>query len=115
MAESISKLAGKTLLISIPTLFGDAKCRPCTLVGAEIHGMWLRSEALTGRLLPSDNPFAAAEPIAFVPFAHVAAVLIATVPPGQVAGTVTKAENAAPADQRPRAKSGERRSKKRKA
>jgi len=116
MTESISKLAGKTLLVSIPTLFGDVKCRPCTLVGAEIHGMWLRSEELTGRLLPSDNPFAAAEPIAFVPFAHVAAVLIATVPPGQVADTTAKADDAPPADdQRPIAKSGKRQSEKRKA
>jgi hypothetical protein len=116
MVESISKFAGKTLLVSIPTLFGDVKCRPCTLVGAEIHGMWLRSEELIGRLLPSDNPYASAEPITFIPFTHVAAVLIATVPPGQVADTAAKATDAAPAvGRRPRAKSGEPLSEKRKA
>jgi hypothetical protein len=107
MADSISKFAGKTLLVSIPTLFGDIKCRPCTLVGAEINGLWLRSDELIGRVLPSDHPIASAAPIAFVPFTHVAAVLVATVPPGQSAAAPAKTAPAvAP---RPGGKSRERR------
>jgi hypothetical protein len=72
---------GRTLLVSIPALFADGVCRPFTLRGADLHGLWLQSDELTRRLLPKDQQDLATIPAAvFVPFAQIAGVLVAAAP-----------------------------------
>jgi hypothetical protein len=77
----ISHHLGRTVLVSIPALFADGVCQPYTLRGADLHGLWLQSDALTRRLLPEDQQDLATIPTAvFVPFAQIAGVLVATGP-----------------------------------
>ena len=94
MIPNLARYLNKTVLVSIPALFGDALCRPYKLLGAELNGLWLQSEELTNRLLPPEAAdFARLEPVVFVPFAQMAGVLVATgvpeppaaaaAPPGQ--------------------------------
>jgi hypothetical protein len=74
----ISRYLNKTVFVAIPALFDDGACRPFTLLGAELHGLWLQSDELTRRLLPKDKQDLAATPAAvFVPFAQIAGVLVA--------------------------------------
>jgi hypothetical protein len=77
--NNIARYLNKTVLVSVPALFEDGVCRPFTLLGAELHGLWLQSEELTRRLLPEDKrDLAATTPTAvFVPFAQIAGVLVA--------------------------------------
>src|ERR1700738_738250 len=79
MIPNLARYLNKTVLVSIPALFGDALCRPYKLLGAELNGLWLQSEELTNRLLPPEAAdFARLEPVVFVPFAQMAGVLVAT-------------------------------------
>ncbi len=84
MVESISRHIGRALLVSIPAVFDDIRCRPCVLIRAEIHGLWLRSDELTRRLAPAEGDYTAAEPVVFVPFTQIAAVLAPTRAPSPV-------------------------------
>jgi hypothetical protein len=82
MPPTIARYLNKTVFVAIPALFEDGVCRPFTLLGAELHGLWLQSDELTRRLLPADKrDLAAAAPAVFVPFAQIAGVLVATGPP----------------------------------
>jgi hypothetical protein len=100
MIPKITRYLSKTILVSIPALFQDGACRPFTLLGAELHGLWLQSDELTQRLLPRDKQdLATTAPAAvFVPFAQIAGVLVATGPaPDQAdtaAGGRTRAKSA---------------------
>ena len=69
-------------MVSVPALFNDGACREFTLLGAELHGLWLQSDELKRRLLPGDQQHLAATATAavFVPFAQIAGVLVATGP-----------------------------------
>jgi hypothetical protein len=82
MTPKISQFFNRTVMVSIPALFDDGACRPFTLLGAELHGLWLQSDELTRRLLPGDQEHLAATATAavFVPFAQIAGVLVATGP-----------------------------------
>jgi hypothetical protein len=82
---NISRYLNKTVSVSIPVLFEDGKCRPYTLLGAELNGLWLHSAELTNRLLADDqHDLAALAPIVFVPFAQIAGVLVASGMPASV-------------------------------
>jgi hypothetical protein len=86
MPSNLASYLNKTILVAIPALFDDGVCRPFTLLGAELHGLWLQSDELTQRLLPADKRElgAAAAAAVFVPFAQIAGVLVAYRPaPGQ--------------------------------
>jgi hypothetical protein len=79
---AITRLIGTTVLASIPALFSDGACRPYRLVGAELNGLWLQASELTERLVRDEmREIADTEPVAFVPFTQIAAVLIPTTPP----------------------------------
>lgn len=81
MTPNVARYLNKTIHISIPALFEDGACRRFTLLGAELHGLWLQSDELTRRLLRGDERgLAATSPAVFVPFAQIAGVLIAGVP-----------------------------------
>jgi hypothetical protein len=75
-----------TILVSMPTLFHDSKCRPFKLLGVELPGVWLQSDELTTRLLPEHmDQYATAGPAVFVPFAHIAGILVPTARPATAA------------------------------
>lgn len=79
MTPNVSKYLNKTILVSIPTLFQDGKCRPFKLLSTDLNGLWLESDELAMRLLPDQfQHYASAEPVVFVPFAQIAGVLVAT-------------------------------------
>ena len=79
MAPKLSRYINDDILVSIPALFDDGKCRAFTLLGVELNGLWLQSDELAERLLCSDTrEYQFAGPLAFVPFAQIAAVLFAT-------------------------------------
>lgn len=79
MTPKVGRFLGRTVLVSIPALFGDAVCRPYKLMGFELVGLWLQSDDLSQRLLPEEaRDLAAAAPVVFVPFAQIAGVLVPT-------------------------------------
>jgi hypothetical protein len=82
MTPNVARYLNKTVFVSIPALFDDGVCRPFTLLGAELNGLWLQSDELTRRLLAGhegDLP-ATSAPAVFVPFAQIAGVLVAGAP-----------------------------------
>lgn len=83
MTPKIGKFLGRTVLVSIPALFSDGACRPFTLLGFELHGLWLQSNELNERLLSEETrEFGYETPAVFVPFAQIAGVLVPTAPGG---------------------------------
>jgi hypothetical protein len=92
VTPKIGRLLGRPVLVSIPALFSDGVCRAYTLVGFEVHGLWLQSQELNERLLAKEmREIAEASPVVFVPFAQIAGVLVPTNLP------VTPPQEAAPA------------------
>jgi hypothetical protein len=88
MTINFKRYINKTILVSIPNLFHDAKCHPFKLLGVELPGVWLQSDELTTRLLPEQmTQYAAAGPAVFVPFAHIAGILVPTTQPAAAAPT----------------------------
>ncbi len=84
MPLNIARYLNKTILVSIPELFEDGKCRAFKLMGAELNGLWLQSDELTQRLLSDDRQdLASLAPVVFVPFAQIAGVLVATGMPAE--------------------------------
>jgi hypothetical protein len=97
MTPKISQYLNKTVLVAIPALFDDGKCRAFTLVGVELHGLWLQSDEITERLLQSNaRAYASTAPAIFVPFAQIAGVLVGTRPPAAANAPASKAAAAAP-------------------
>ncbi|MGF6408377.1 hypothetical protein [Paraburkholderia sp. MM5482-R1] len=82
MVPNVARYVNKTVFVSIPALFEDRVCRPFTLLGVELHGLWLQSDELTDRLLPEEKRdlVTKASMVVFVPFAQIAGVLVATGP-----------------------------------
>jgi hypothetical protein len=82
MTPKVSQYINKTILVSIPVLFDDGRCRPFKLIGVEISGLWLQAHDLAERLLPEAmRNYSTAEPVVFVPFAQIGGVVIPTRPP----------------------------------
>jgi hypothetical protein len=82
MTPKVNQYINKTILVSIPVLFDDGRCRPFRLIGVEVPGLWLQAHDLAERLLPEAmQNYVTAEPVVFVPFAQIAGVVIPTRPP----------------------------------
>lgn len=83
MTPNLAQYLNRTILVSIPSLFEDRMCRYFKLIGAELNGLWLQSDELTNRLLSDEASahIAQMEPVVFVPFAQIGAVLVPTGPP----------------------------------
>ena len=78
MIPNVTHYLNRTVFVSIPAIFEDRACRAHKLLGVELNGLWLQSDELTDRLLPHDRKeLASRAPVAFVPFAHIAGVLVA--------------------------------------
>jgi hypothetical protein len=72
----------KTVLVAIPSLFADAEARPCRVVALEAFGVWLVSNDLNKRVLPSATRDKGEAGLAvFVPFAQIAAIVPIVPPP----------------------------------
>jgi hypothetical protein len=78
MSPKLAGLIGRTILVSIPVLFEDGKARPYRLAGIELQGLWLESSDLADRLLQTETRKSSSVLAAFVPFAQIASVLVAT-------------------------------------
>jgi hypothetical protein len=77
MAPNIKQYLNRTILVSIPHLFHDEKCRALTLLAVEATGLWLQSSELADKLLPEDwKSYASAGPVMFIPFAQIGGVLL---------------------------------------
>src|ERR1700739_637307 len=90
MSPRLKQFLNHSILVSIPALFEDTKCRLCTLRLVEPDGLWLSSDELTGRLMPVVGRNAAgAAQVVFVPAGQIAAVILPSpaMPATQPGGT----------------------------
>ena len=86
MISKLGAQVGKTILVSVPSLFPDGKCQPLRLVGVESSGLWLEGDGLADRLLPDHlSSTASAGAIAFIPFSQIVSVLVAPSGPSSAA------------------------------
>jgi hypothetical protein len=76
MIDMLGHYLNKSLLVSIPSIFGDDDPRACTLTGIEPSGLWLESEDFSKKLLHPDDK--RARPHVFIPFHQIAYLLEAT-------------------------------------
>lgn len=104
MAPSLGKYLNKTILVSIPPLSGDVKCRPYKLTGVELIGLWLEGADLARDFLASEHNSPAPTTWAFfVPYSQIACVAIGTTPAVIPAsgGTATATQAPVPAQSAP--------------
>src|SRR5262245_15205205 len=72
MTTKLAQCLNKTILVSIPALFGDEQPRPFTLIGIEPCGLWLESEPLAERLQSADKTQPSLRSLtAFFPFSQI--------------------------------------------
>ena len=76
MTPNLSKYVNKTILVSIPVLSGDTKCKPYTLIGIELIGLWLQSPSLAGGFLDHHYKSQPTTWAFFVPFSQIACVVV---------------------------------------
>jgi hypothetical protein len=89
MPSKLKQYLNHIILVSIPALFQDGRCRPHTLQAIETDGLWLSSDELTARLLPeADHKIAESKQPVFVPAAQIAAIIL---PPPAAAQSATAA------------------------
>lgn len=97
MISKLGAQVGKTILVSIPLLFADGKCKPLRLVGVEVSGLWLEGETLADRLLPDYlSSMASAAAIAFIPFSQIVSVVATAGPSSSALPTLRPANNRSP-------------------
>jgi len=90
MTQNLTKYVNKTVLVSIPSLSGDVKCRPYKLTGVELVGLWLQSEQIASGFLAHDQKAQIQMTWAFfVPYSQIACVAVGAVAPGAAAGAAT--------------------------
>jgi len=87
MIPKLLDYLNQTILVSMPAVHSDARCRSYTLRGVEMQGLWLESEELVGHLTPGESgkSIDAKTPV-FVPFSQVACVLFPNKSYQKVAG-----------------------------
>jgi hypothetical protein len=117
MPPQLKQYRNRTILVSIPALYEDGKCRTHTLRDADSEGVWLDSKELVDRLLlDREKSIAATKPLVFVPFAQIAGIIFAApaprnAPAPKPAETAADAKSAPPEDaavvkRKPPSKSG---------
>jgi hypothetical protein len=85
MSPRLKQFLNHSILVSIPALFEEAKCRLCSLRLVEPGGLWLSSDELTARLMPVvDRSAAGSAPAVFVPAGQIAAVVLPSPPMPEV-------------------------------
>ena len=106
LTPNLGQYLNKTILVSIPALSQDERCRPYKLTGIELFGLWLEGIDLTSRFLPHEYKSVTSVTWAtFVPFSQIACVAIpaasaASTPgsPQPAAQSQTTNQPATPAD-----------------
>jgi hypothetical protein len=97
MVPRLIDYVNQSILVSIPVLHTDVKCRSYTLKGVELQGLWLQSEELLKELLGDDEgegTYALAP--AFVSFSHIAFIVLSAAPVRKLAGFPASLRNAPP-------------------
>ena len=98
MIPNLNRCISKTILVSIPSLSGDTKCRPHKLIGIELIGLWLESADLsTGFLTDEHRSHASARWSFFVPFTQIACVAVGSLAAATPGGDVSTGPSRAPA------------------
>jgi hypothetical protein len=78
MIPNLHRYLNKTILVSIPTLSEDGSCRPYKLAGIELVGLWLEGGDLAATFLPEEYKSPTSTTLQFfVPFSHIACVVVA--------------------------------------
>jgi hypothetical protein len=92
MPPKLKQYLNRSVLVSIPALFEDGKCRAYTLQSIEDDGLWLSSDPLTQRLLPESDPNVGGKAQSvFVPAVQIAIVLpVLTAPAAKPATAIGK-------------------------
>jgi len=77
MVPKLVDYLNQAVLISIPVLRSDAKCRPYVLLGVEMQGLWLQDKELVTELASREKEVSV-DPSApvFVPFSSVGFVVL---------------------------------------
>lgn len=96
MPPKLKQYLNRTILVSIPALFEDGKCRDCVLKSIETDGLWLASPQLAARLVGRDKNVPVSPPAVFVPLAQIAAMIL-PVPAAADAPAATQTGDDAPA------------------
>ena len=79
MTTKLAHCLNKTILVSIPALFGDDQPRPCKLIDIEPSGLWLEAEDFAERIRLADKrPPWFTTATAFFPFPQIAYLLDTT-------------------------------------
>jgi hypothetical protein len=76
MPPRLKQYINRSILVSIPALFEDGKCRDYILQSVEADGLWLSSNALAERLLTEGGRTAQRVPLVFVPAAQISAIIL---------------------------------------
>jgi hypothetical protein len=77
MVSRLGHSINKTVLVSIPPIFLDARPRDCRVIGLEPTGLWLESAELWRTAFPDEERPSGA---VFVPFTHIAFLVEARPP-----------------------------------
>ncbi|HEV2709476.1 MAG TPA: hypothetical protein VGU67_04615 [Edaphobacter sp.] len=76
MTPPLQTYLNKSVLVGLPVLFGDVRCRPCRLVDIAPNGLWLEIEGMAECLIPHEAlSFASDSLTMFVPFAQISCVI----------------------------------------
>ena len=79
MTPNLSGYINKTILVCIPSLAEDGKCRPFTLAAIEMIGLWLEGPLLEECFLTHQHRDSAARDWRFfVPYSQIACVAMPT-------------------------------------
>jgi hypothetical protein len=79
MKLNLTSYLNQTVSICIPAI--DEQARPYKLLGIELYGLWLQGDDPTGGLLAGDVDAPAPTTLtAFVPFAQIGCVVVASMP-----------------------------------
>jgi hypothetical protein len=92
MAPNLVKYINKTIMVSIPPLSGDVKCRPYKLTGVELVGLWLEGADLASGFLAHEYKSHTPTTWAFfIPYSQMACVAVGSTPPVVPAGGAASA------------------------
>ena len=103
MTPNLGKYVNKTILVSIPALSGDIRCRPYKLTGVELIGLWLDGADLASGFLTHEHKAHTPTTWAFfIPYSQIACVAIGTTPVAiPVGGKASAAQSQLPAQGAP--------------
>jgi hypothetical protein len=85
MVPRLADYLNQSILVSIPVLHSDVKCRSYILVGLDLQGLWLQSDELLRDVSDEAEKGTPASTPVFVPFSQIASVVLSA-PARKIAG-----------------------------